>query len=193
MYLLVLCVLLLIAVVVLVTLQAWGLSLFGESVDYLKFGTWGQAASALATTSALIVALTAQYLDRRRARDLQEQTQVEQETAVVLYQDSKVVVIDGRSIRVWDVIIQNQTTAPIYDWCLTFGDSGLPISSYSKRALQPGSNTFNIPEFDGVDSRDFPEPLLVFRGSSGRVWQRTSRGLTTQSSLRHLNECLEKA
>ena len=48
----------------LIMLNCWGLTIIGDVVDHVSFGTWGQMASAIGTTIAFLIGLWNLYYSR---------------------------------------------------------------------------------------------------------------------------------
>jgi hypothetical protein len=178
-------VILVLALLYVITLDLWGLSLWGNAVDYIRFGTWSGAIASIGTTAAVIVAFTAWYWQRASQQSAEAKRLVEMETAVFQWLTSKEVRDDDDNLvrRLWDLRIQNSTIAPIYHWKISFFSESGHLCNYLKRPLLPGENVFNLPVLDNVEPSQAPEPTLSFEGSSGRIWIRTSRGLLEQTTV----------
>src|ERR1700748_2793770 len=85
----VVCLLLCIGLALSLSLQKWGLFLFGDVVDYTKFGTWSEAISGLATTTALIIALIGIYIQYSMSKKPLEQKEKEEETSIFVWLAAK--------------------------------------------------------------------------------------------------------
>jgi hypothetical protein len=146
-------------------------------LDYARFGNWSEAISGLGTSAAVIVALAVFYRDRAKERDATAKREAEAETAVFQWLTSKEVRDEDDKLigRLWDLTVHNSTDVPIYRWSVQLGDAS-HVCNYLKRPLLPGENIFNLPFLDNVDPGAVPEPVLIFEGSSGRVWTRYPRG-----------------
>jgi hypothetical protein len=180
-----------IALTYVVMLNLYGIRLGGTPIDYARFGTWGQAISGAATSSALIVALASLYSQRSIHRSTEMRRLIEEETAVFQWLTFKEVRDSSDKLigRLWDIKLQNSTSAPIYHWRVTIGANSDHLCNYLKRPLLPGENVFNAAFLDHLDPNRAPEPLLIFMGSSGRIWGRTAQGILSQLERAEL-DCL---
>jgi hypothetical protein len=183
-FLLLTCGLLILALGYLITLERWGIQLWGKGLDYSKFGNWSEAISGIGTTGAVFAALATLYW-QRRTQALSESTKsIEAETAVFQWLTSKEVRDESNGLigRVWDLRVQNSTSAPIYNWKVSFGNDPNHICSAVKRPLIPGENFFNLPFLDNTEQSKAPEPSLTFQSRSGRFWSRSARGFIESTS-----------
>ncbi|MCX6168653.1 MAG: hypothetical protein NTX65_04915 [Ignavibacteriales bacterium] len=187
--LLFICVLLSLALFYVLMLNLWGLSLFGETIDYTRFGTWSNALSGIGTTSALIVALTSLYLQRSIYRKAEARRFIDEETSIFLWLTFKEVRDDSGKLvcRLWDMIVQNSTVAPIYHWQISIDSYTTHICSFLKHPLLPGVNVFNLSFLDNLEPSKVPESILVFEGRSGRIWTRSTRGTIKEDTIKDLN------
>jgi hypothetical protein len=177
------CALLFAALVCLLLLDAWGLSLWGSAIDYNRFGNWSSAIEGVATLGAVVVAFAALLRERAMQRTTAQRDELLRETAVFQWLSPKEVRDDDKLVgRVWDVIIQNSTDAPIYQWQVTFESPYGHLCHHQKRPLLPGANIFNAPTLDNLAVSAMPEPTLCFQGRSGRAWRRSARGLLNEAT-----------
>jgi hypothetical protein len=184
------CAVLALALFYVVTLDMWGLRLWGYEIDYTKFGNWGDAISGIGTTIAVVVALAGLYWERRSHRTVEIEKQRDAETAVFQWLTSKEVrdAKGSLAVRLWDLRIQNSTVAPIYQWTVTIAPYPDHLCGYTKRPLIPGENIFNLPFLDGVEPNVALEPALSFRSRSGTIWTRLARG-TIEAVPEHALAC----
>jgi len=187
--LLTLCVLLGVALFYVVMLNLFGLHLSGTVIDYSRFGTWSQAISGTATTSALVVALASLYSQRSIYRSAESRRVIEEETAVFHWLTFKEVRDDANNLigRLWDIRIQNSTAAPIYCWKLSFSSDSGHLCNHVKRPLLPGENVFNVAALDHLDPSNAPEPVLIFAGRSAKIWTRSALGILVQCTQKELD------
>jgi hypothetical protein len=187
--LLVVCVLLLVIVIYLILLDLWGLSLWGKTVDYTRFGTWSQAVSGIVTTVALIVALTSLLSQRSIHNRNEDRRLIEEETSIFLWLTAKELRDNLNNLvgRLWDVRIQNSTDAPVYHWKVIFDSNVNHLCNELKRPILPGENAFNLPFFDNLEPNKTPESSLIFEGRSGRIWTRSTRGILKQTTIKELD------
>lgn len=179
----------------LLALDAWGLQLFhGSGIDYTRFGTWSDFVAGVFTTAAVLVALGAVLNDQRtRDADARKQTDAEQ-TSLFSWLESEEILEQGsrKVLRInWDVQVRNTTGSPVYDWVLIVGPEHR--CRHSHGALIPGDRLFNMPELDGAAIVDVPEPMLTFRDRDGRVWTRSARGVLVQQKTDDGLSCLHNS
>lgn len=160
--------------IILASINYWGIQL--GSVDYQKFGTWGQAISGTATFLGVMTALSSLLWQYGKSRKEQEQKLIDEQTALYFWLTSQILKEENTGIvlgRQWDVEIQNLTKSPIYRWRLDI--DARPLRE-SLRPILPNQNTFNLPELDNREPSDVPEPYLYFMSRDGRYWKRTASG-----------------
>lgn len=181
---------LLAAVILLVLLDLWGLSLFGSAVDYNRFGNWSDAVSGIGTLSAVVLAVVSILVDRLRHREELQRELDSSESSVFLWLSSVVEVDDNdRPVgRSWVLKIQNTTTSPVYEWRVTFEGRQDHLCAAATRPVLPGENIFNLEFLDDIEPKAIPRPALVFKGRFGNVWRRTELGDVSKSEQSGL-EC----
>jgi len=158
-------------------LDKWGLSLWGDHVDYDHFGNWSDAVSGIATAIAVIVALLSIHIGRTADRAAVRAKDLDAETAVYIWlQHKKIEQASMPAFAVWDVIIRNTTPAPIYQWKVTIHRGPIFLCNHDLWPLRPGHNLFNVRGLDGVDPSQTPEVSISFEGRSGKLWTRTTKG-----------------
>jgi len=172
------------------SLQRWGIDLSRHPIDYARFGSWSEAITGVATSLAVFVALGTLYRDRLRDRRAEDDRETERETAVYHWLTSKELrdEEDNRIGRVWDLRVQNSTSAPIYRWRANFSINNTHLCNFSKRPLLPGENVLNLPFLDNLSPNEMPEVNLIFEGRSSRIWLRSPQGTLEQGSI-HLLQC----
>lgn len=172
----------------LIMLNLWGLRVGGPVIDYTRFGTWSNALSGIGTSVAVVVALTAQFWQRKTRREDDKAKLLEAEVAVFQWLNLKEVRNANGHLegRIWDIKVQNSTDAPIYHWQITFGSKDDHICSPLKRPLMPGENYFNLLFLDNVEPSNTPEPTLIFEDRSERVWIRSARGVLIEVTKEQL-------
>lgn len=170
-------ILLLFCCLILLTLNYWGIQIAAGTLDYQKFGTWGQAISGSATFLGVMTALASLLWQYGKSRKEQEQKSLDEQTAVYIWLTSQLLKDDTNDAiigRQWDLEIQNLTKAPIYDWRAEATGAALLETS---RPILPNQNTFNLPKLDNCGPNEIPEPVLYFRSREGSYWKRTATGV----------------
>lgn len=164
--------------VVLLTLNLWGLRLFGTVVDYQRFGTWSAALSGLGSMIAVVIALSSFAWQRAKSRrEVRDSIHREQTSIYVWLASQRLVNDSGHFIgRNWDVVIRNGTQAPVYRWRVRFSGASAAVSHLDKRPLLPGDNVFNVAALDNLEVAQIGEPVLDFLAQDGLVWRRTGTG-----------------
>lgn len=171
--------LLAIALIVVVTLNLWGLTLqIGQSVDYTRFGTWSDAIAGLGSLLAVLAAAAAIVGERLAARREEQAERERRETEVHHWLDYAELrdELGGHRGWRWTLHFQNGTHAPLYDWAVDFPKSARSITSAEKSPLKPGESLYNIPFLDDLAPADAPQPILRFKDRTGRWWQRSAQG-----------------
>lgn len=126
-------VILLCVIVLLILIDYWGLSLFGTTINYERFGTVGDWFSNFATIITIIFAaitirndrlnaerdrkFTLELRDQEEKKNLQEieKRQELQEKSVYVWVGGKQDIVTHSMNKLW-VCISNKTNAPIFEW-----------------------------------------------------------------------------
>ncbi|MDQ3964596.1 MAG: hypothetical protein M3277_11920 [Actinomycetota bacterium] len=155
-------------------INVWGLRLFGEGINYTRWGTMGDWAANLATLLAVTVAFHGIRQERRdrwnelALREEKERTQVY--CWMTLQQEE--------TSATWFIEFNNMTPTPVRAWVLRVtddADSGeLVLSVADFGVLLPGMTKVATEIEPQALSR--PECQLDFVDSSGACWRRTPRG-----------------
>lgn len=170
---------LLLALLALISLNLWGLTLkLGASVDYAKFGNWSDAIAGLGSLLAVVTAAAAilsQHWATKRS-DLVErrrrETDIHHWLDYAELQDER-----GKHLGwAWTVEVQNSTQAPIYAWKIEIPDLETGLDSHRRSPLRPGATKFNLPCLDNHVPAKAPSPVLSFKGNSGQWWCRSAEG-----------------
>ena len=172
-----------------VMLQKWGLSLFGEDVDYSRFGNWSDAISGIATSVAIIVALVGIWIQYSVTKSAETAKRLEEETSIYFWLKSNDIVNDKDEFigRTWDLIIQNLTKVPIYSWVVKFETYSDHLCNFQKRPLLPNENLFNLPFLDNLEPGKTPMATLYFEGNSERYWSRNIKGQPREIKINEMN------
>lgn len=184
------CVLLIVALYFVVMLQKWGLTLWGDEIDFERWGNWSSAIAGIATTVAVVVAAIgiwvqyAAFVDEKRRRQEDElANRTAEETQVVFWFQVAEVVNDRDEVETytWDLCVQNTTNSPIYRWQLEFDKYPQHVCNFVGHPLLPHTeiDLFNLPFLDGVEPKDSPTAVLYFEGRSGQIWKKTVLGQIT--------------
>ena len=171
---------LLLSLITVISLDAWGLSIFGGPVDYVRFGNWSDFLAGAGTLIAVVAAFSAILFDQHKRRADQQN----QRTSLYFWLKPESNELDGQEVTVWDVIIENRTNNPIYEWKLIIaGDEARHLCNYCKRPLLPceGGNSFNVQQLDDVPSNRMPSARLIFRDENSEIWSRLSHGSATRA------------
>lgn len=190
----ILCLVLAFLLFIVLSMHIWGIRLFAKSIDYQRFGNWSEVISGVGTMAAVLVALFALVRERIMQTAAEKKTQLLAETAIYLWLVPKQVLADGNRFMIWDLIIQNGTPAPIYDWQVAFG-SAKENDLSRRRPLLPGQNIFNLPQYDNHPESEVPEPTIEFRSASDQTWVRTVRGnlFRTENTFGELERAVKTA
>jgi len=184
----VVCALLVVTLYFSVMLQKWGLTLFGDEVDYNRFGNWSDAVSGVATTTAIIVALVGIWIQHSATKASETTRALEEETAIYFWLKSHEVYEDKKFVgRTWDLVIQNSTKLPVYSWSVKFDSYNEHLCNFQKRPLLPNENIFNLPFLDNVEPNKAPTATLYFEGKSNRCWSRDIKGQPNQITLTQMS------
>lgn len=170
---------LVLALVVVVSLNLWGLTLqIGQPVDYTRFGNWSDAIAGLGSLLTVVAAAAAILADRFAARRAEQAERERSETDVHHWLDYAEVRDERDQHRGWrwTIHIQNRTQAPLYEWVADFPGHNQSISNKDKSPLKPGESFFNLPFLDDLAPSAAPTPVLMFRDRSARWWQRSAHG-----------------
>lgn len=171
-----------------IMVQKWGLTLFGDDVDYNRFGNWSDAISGIATTTAIIVTLVGIWFQYYTSKSAEVLKALEEETAIYFWMKSNENFDNVTYVgRTWDLIIQNSTKLPIYTWLVKFDSYQDHICNFQKRPLLPNENLFNLPFLDNVESSKTPIATLYFEGKSKRYWSRDVNGEPKQITFNEMN------
>jgi hypothetical protein len=156
-----------ITVVSLVSMELWGLRLFGVRFDYLRAGTLGQWIAALMSFAAVSVALWGNYLSQiryetdKREKDDDELSDLSAWTEIC---------VEAESSSYWAVVFWNRTSYPIYAWDLAI--EGAPtLNSSVLGPLIPGENRFRLNSEISTQQRISLPCRFTFTDRKGRIWR----------------------
>ncbi len=174
----VLCGVLAAALVTVVSMQFWGLWLFGSRVDYAAAGTWAEMLSGVGTTLAVGLALSGLWLERRKhARELARAREREM-TDVHAWLSP----MGAPGPLEWIVTFENRTTVPIYLWRLEVLGCRIHVCSAVLGAIRPGHTSLHAEELRGTKYQEAPATRLHFGTGDGRWWSRGDDGVARESS-----------
>src|SRR6185295_4438050 len=133
---------LLVALVLVASLDAWGLSIWPGVVNPNLVGTWGDLVVAALTLVAVVTALHETAIDRRHIR-------LESLCAVSSWMETRQT---GTGKRKWHLLVENGTQFPIFQWWVNPTDVEKPswhLCSVLHGPLVPGRSTFAIDGYRG--------------------------------------------
>jgi hypothetical protein len=173
---------LLVALVLLLALQLWGLRMFGTTIDYARAGTWGDMTGSLASSAAVIVAVAGLTSTRRRYEQDARASRVEQQTRVYSWLEPRL--RQNNDKRVWILRFENQTQVPIYEWKILLSDnSDATLSSSDLGPIRPGSSDLEISSLRAVRPGKEPKLTLEFVDVEGTRWRRMPNGACSEVHL----------
>ena len=124
-----------------ISLQFWGLRLFGDSIDYTKAASWGQVIAAIAASIAVVVAVGAMLSEKGRYLEDLERLRRKELTQVYAWLDPR---RGDVGQRVWLLSFENGTKVPVYDWTVELGKPvNLIVSSATHGPIRPGSSSLS--------------------------------------------------
>lgn len=179
-------VVLLILLLLIVSLQVWGIALWEGSIDPQRFGNWGEVISGFGTTAAMTVAVISLLNERALRRKTDRDEIIQAEAAVYVWLTFADLVDDNGKLlrRMWTLRIQNITSAPIYHWQAIFKSEHEHMCGFNTRPILPGENVFNLLVLDNFAPSAVPKVDLIFVARSGEVWRRTGDGKLTSETPR---------
>lgn len=186
-----LAILFLISLLCIVSFEIWNIPLFQlNSINYEKLNSWSTFVSSVATALAVIVSLASWYWQRSSQFVVEEKRRIETETSVFQYLVVSDLIDESDDSfigRIWYLYIQNQTSAPIYNWLVEFDGNIQHLCSKLERPLLPGENKFRLYELDDIEPNQAPKALLIFESKVGDYWLKSPEGRISQSDPNRLN------
>lgn len=173
------------ALLAIISLNLWGLTLTpGAQIDYEHFGNWSDAIAGLGSLLAVVAAAAAilgQHWATKRSVMMDRQRR---ETDIHHWLDYAELQDEHGAHRgwTWTVEIQNSTQAPIYAWKIDIPGLETGLDSHRKSPIRPGATKFNLPCLDNCVPAKAPSPVLSFKGNSGQWWCRSAEGSVEKMS-----------
>lgn len=167
------------ALLAIISLNLWGLTLtLGAQVDYDHFGNWSDAIAGMGSLLAVVTAAAA-ILGQLRATKRSDLLDRQRRETNIHHWLDYAELKDERGEHLgwaWTVEIQNSTQAPIYAWKIDIHGLESGLDSHRKSPLRPGATKFNLPCLDNWLPTQAPSPVLIFKGSSEQWWRRSAEG-----------------
>jgi hypothetical protein len=173
------------ALAVVLSLDAWGLRIWPGIFDPAIAGTWGEFAAAALTLVAITTALYQAGLERRRGR-------IESLCSVSSWLEARQT---GAGERRWHLLVENGTKFPIFGWWVRPSSGiGWHLCSSRHGPLVPGLSTYVMDGYTGSDQAHAVGVEIMFQDREGSVRLRQSNGILLErgpaDELReHLSQC----
>ena len=156
----------------LLSLQAWGLTLFRGHFDPQPAESLGTWASAVMSFAAVSVALAGNYLTRLQYLTERQERADDQLTDLSAWAE---LAADDHNLPYWQVVFSNRTPYPIYSWTLKI--EGLTeMASSTHGPLVPRENRFRLEGVSGSETRVSLPATFFFSDRKGRDWVVDSAG-----------------
>jgi hypothetical protein len=163
-----------VALVLVLSLQAWGLQLFGQQFDYQKAASWGQVIAALAASIAIIVTVGSLQADRRRRDADRRRARHNELTQVFAWLEPRV---GNDGMRTMLLSFENRTRIPIYEWSIILDEGQQAnIDSVSKGPIRPGASSLRLDFLSSADPAAEPRLTFQFVDVDGDRWRRQPTG-----------------
>jgi len=161
---------LLVLVLLLGSLNLWGLRFIGDHLDYQGAASWGAVVAAVATAATMIVYLVTflhqqSEIERRLSAEKDRQT-----TSLFAW----VGPVDTMGIRGWTLYFRNETNAPIYTWSVALDEGGRQERLENETAIRPGDSSMILT--NRIPWAKEPRVELKFTDREDRTWVRAPNG-----------------
>jgi hypothetical protein len=175
------------ALVLVLSLEAWDLRLWPGVFDPEVVGTWGELAAAALTLVAIVTALHESAVDRRRNR-------IESLCSVSAWMEARQT---GSGKRRWHLLIENGTQFPIFQWWVRPADeigAAWHLCSALHGPLVPGRSTFLIDGYHGESHASAIGVEISFVDREGTTRARRANGVLVEDGPKedlasHLKVC----
>jgi hypothetical protein len=163
-----------------VGLDSWGLRPWGGPVDHTQFGTYGDWVSGVGAVSAVVVALG--IANRQQLHEQMERESRLAEEHSQFYAWLRLTTGTHASENSWDLVFNNETPVPIYDWVLRLQGLDGHYCHVTNGPIIPGITSIDL----GGGESSLPaapgsvvRTKIVFVDREGVLWERAFGGSCT--------------